>query len=371
MSTIERLSGGAVYPSNLEFGEFETKAPKNVCLECDTITRRPGSSENNSLGVNPTGSKFETSSCLRCLSGGLGIGPIRLEENDLIEPKEIVKGAVFGATFERSGETLFLRMELLTQENKFAWENFKRFSGSMANGDMGYLSSLVLLKSVGKYPKYDDAVKQLYGFTEDEYHDFEAKADSLIKSGPSKMKALLCAASGINYMNTYNHMCNYIVYISKNPDFSIIKANEPFNKHLTVKVNEYIKTYRDILITCGSDFRRPDSFENRGISRNPYWVLEGKYAGLSMLLHGFTGAVAEKFFPEKQTMRVSPIGSMQVIIQQSLKPNEGYCIQQRKKVDITALAVKKDAGEQNENVITVSALIRIYKESLKGEKLDI
>jgi hypothetical protein len=123
----------------------------------------------------------------------------------------------------------------------------------------------------------------------------------------------------MNQMCTYvDKKLTYIVYVTKNPDFSIQNAA---NKKLNLK--NFIESYSDILISVGTDFTAEDSFHNRGISRNPYWVFEEKYSGLSMLLHGFTGAVAEMFFPEKKFMKVKPVGIMQCIIKKNLFPNEG------------------------------------------------
>jgi hypothetical protein len=122
--------------------------------------------------------------------------------------------------------------------------------------------------------------------------------------------------------------------------------------------------YGDILISVGSDFSEKESFHNRGISRNPYWVFEEKYSGLSMILHGFTGAVADKFFSEKKIMCVKPIGSMQAIIKNQLLPGEGYIEDKKEKVDITKLEVSANDPEGEMNYIKISALTRIYNQSI-------
>jgi len=125
----------------------------------------------------------------------------------------------------------------------------------------------------------------------------------------------------------------YVVYISKNPQHDIqnVKAGNRTLKN-------YIESYDDILISMGSNFSREDQeFENRGIARNPFWVLNDKYAGFSMLLHGFTGMVAARFFPQKQSMVVHPLLSMLRIITKNLLPNEGYVEEKDKLTDLTSL----------------------------------
>lgn len=55
---------------------------------------------------------------------------------------------------------------------------------------------------------------------------------------------------------------NYIVYISKAPNFSIQNADMT-GKEINLK--NFIESYNDILISVGSDFSKEHSFHNRGI----------------------------------------------------------------------------------------------------------
>jgi hypothetical protein len=66
------------------------------------------------------------------------------------------------------------------------------------------------------------------------------------------------------------------------------------------------------------------SFTNRGIFKNPICIAAGGYKDLAMLLHGFSAAVVERIFPEKQYMEVSPIGSMQHILYHALERDDFF-----------------------------------------------
>lgn len=277
----------------------------------------------------------------------------------------IIREGVFGATFNNNKEPLFLRMELLTEKNTNSWHNFKEMTSWVANNNSrGVLSGLVSLAGKVNYPKYED-VKEVTGFTKEEYIAFTEKAINLKKKTQNKIVDLLAANSvGSNHMYTgFNPgKLNYIVYISKNRNFSIQVADMT-GKELNLK--NFIESYSDILISVGSDFSEEDSFHNRGISRNPYWVFEEKYSGLSMLVHGFTGAVA-KYFPKKTFMSVKPVGSMQYIIKKNLLPGEGYLERENKKIDLTTIEVSATDSEGAMNYIKISALTRIYNQAIDG-----
>jgi hypothetical protein len=61
-------------------------------------------------------------------------------------------------------------------------------------------------------------------------------------------------------------------------------------------------------------------FENRGIFRNPFSVIEGGYSGIATQLHAFTGKVMKERLnqtlgdKEKLFMSVSPIKNMKELL---------------------------------------------------------
>ncbi len=285
-------------------------------------------------------------------------------ERRLDPTPHVIREGVFGASFDKDGESLFLRMEFITEETSKCWSRYKELSSWMANSNgMGVLSNLVCQAGDPELqPKYE-TISRRTGFTIEEYTAFLEKAIKIKELTKNKIVELLCASSNASdHMGIYFNpeKIRFIVYVTKNPDFSIQSVD--VNKNRSLK--NYIESYNDILISVGSTFDE-ESFENRGIFRNPYWVFEQKYSGLSMLLHGFSGAVAERFFPEKKQMQVKPMGSMQCIIIKHLLPGEGHAVVQGEKKDLVDFKVEADDLEGPMNCIQVSALSRIYYQSIE------
>jgi hypothetical protein len=278
----------------------------------------------------------------------------------------VVRDGVFGATIQKDKEPIYLRMEALTEKNTQDWGRYKQMAGWVANlNSRGTLSGLVRLIGTPEQPDYE-SVKEVTGFTEEEYNAFTIKASKLkIKTKDKIVTVLEHNCVGSNHMSTDFEpgKPSYIVYASRNPDFSIQQASSGItDESLTLK--KFIEVYNDLLISVGSDFSDESSFHNRGISRNPHWVFEEKYSGLSMILHGFTGAVAAEYFPEKTLMRVKPVGSMQSLISKSLLPGEGYIERNGEEIDLTTLKVSLSGPQGAMSYIQVSALNRIYQQAI-------
>jgi len=232
------------------------------------------------------------------------------------------------------------------------------------------LSALVELAGADAQPDYEK-IKEITDFTEEEYAAFIRKAIDVKQKTDNKITRILNHNSnGISHMSThFKGELNYVVYASKSPNFSIQQASK-IAEQVTLK--KYIEAYKHILISVGSHFSYRGngasggtSFHNRGISRNPYWVFRGKHSGLSMILQGFSGAVAARFFPEKKVMLVQPIGSMQYIIKKNLLPGEGYIEKNGERVDLTKVEVSVSDLEGSMNYIKLSALARIYNQAVK------
>lgn len=285
---------------------------------------------------------------------------VSLKESDQLYQ---VSEGVFGFTFRRNNEDLFLRMQLLTKQNQERW-SYKEWSGAIANS-----SERDPLGTLAYWAGTDKSFHPSYGFTESEFKDLEEKIVKLKNKTDGKIISLLAKNSaGINYMNTYADGHRYIVYITRNRDFSILNCNQVDCKSGVssdqFNVKNFFKYYKDILIAMGSDFSQENSFHNRGIARNPYWVIEEKYAGLSMILQAFTGAFAANYFPDKILMKVKPTFIMQTILKKSLNKGDGYVEQNEgESVDITEYQ-PKEGMESPMNYIKVSALARIFNDTL-------
>lgn len=269
----------------------------------------------------------------------------------------VIRDGVFGASFKQNGEILYLRMELVTEENALGWTLFKNISSWIANSNgRGVLSGLVSLAGKKGYPTFNE-IRNVTQFTEQEFTEFTKKCIELKQKTNNVIVELLKATSvGSNHI--FTGINDYIVYITTDANFSIrdINTTQEFS------LKNYINSYQKIIIVMGSNFNDKKYFSNRGIFRNPYWVFQQKYSGLSMLLHGFVAVIANKYFLEKEHLRVKPVGSMQSIIQKHLYRGEGYIIQGDKNIDIVDIQVTPDDPEGSLNYIQINALLRIYNQ---------
>jgi hypothetical protein len=272
----------------------------------------------------------------------------------------VLKEGLYEASFHLRNEPLFVRMEKITEESAAHWRKYLQYCFQITNGSRGSLT--VLTRRAGrdlKYSQYTEELGQLTGFSKEEFDAFLQKLQALKEKTHGKIADQL-GSIPTGAMCLCTNPGQYVVYVTKNSAFSIEKACTP-DTNLTYK--KFREVYNDILITVGSSLGKK-SLHNRGISRNPFWVLEEKYAGLSMLLHGFSSKVAESYFPNIVAFKVRPIGSMQAILTTHLQKGDGFVKADHRNIDITELPVMPDGPELYTNKIKVSALTRIYSETI-------
>ena len=272
---------------------------------------------------------------------------------------DIIREGVFGTSFVFDKEMLYFRMERITPNNQDSWKQYKRMSSKLTITSRGIITILIF-QAGEEQPSFEE-VKDVTGFDLKEYTTFMYTAAKL----KGKMERVIeNTCTGAIFMDT--SYCpsfkKYIAYITTNPNFDIIKTPLFPLEDMTLK--EYITFYKDILITVGCDFTEDISYHNRGIFRNPYWVFEGKYNGLSILLHGFTGIVTNTYYSDKTHMEVTPVGSMQCLLQQYLLRDEGYTTKEDKNIDIKDIKVTPTSPQQYTFLIKVKALIRIIDDTL-------
>lgn len=103
---------------------------------------------------------------------------------------------------------------------------------------------------------------------------------------------------------------------------------------------------------------------SKGMFRNPHSTIAKTHTGLSMVVRGFTGAVAQKFFPGVQTLWCKPLSSMQYMISSSLQP-EDYQISGYSHEEALSAADESirdgTVFEMPHNSIKISALDRLYR----------
>lgn len=297
-----------------------------------------------------------------------------------IIPIQIGAGIFIGEGKAQSGEKFFLKMEQINNDNYEFWRKYLNATNNIAGGGRSLLEGLMLTTKTEcdengntRYvnSRYDDC-SALLGLNRTE---FQQLIDSLGKggylAGPEhyrKRSALLQIYAGSSNFPIARDGQHYAIFATKTRDFATRLPNqtnnaEPRDECITLK--EYIIRYGDLLMCVGSWFTGSEQFHNRGIFRNPINMIENTYKGIAMVMHGFSAAVAQKFFPERKSMIVKPLASMQHLICISLKP-EDYVIHD-KNADLlikqsNSAFVDGDGFESGFNDIRVDALARYYTE---------
>lgn len=305
-----------------------------------------------------------------------------------------VKEHVFkGKSFTSKGEVFYLHMELLTKENEEAWTQYAHQAKLMTNGSecsltgignklkLGYVIDEITdeMKDIWRYDgKKNKNYLPETGFSEQEFDELVQQLGTKgfqpfyyysqkCAGGKAKEKLLIL---GMNWVGCGN-MCTvadgtsrYIVYATKKPEFNILDI--PKSGSLTLK--EFRTYYDNILMSVGSDFSQKDSFENRGIFRNPFNVVDETYNGIAMSLHAFAGAVAERYFPEKKSMVVSPIPIMQVLICASLKAEDVSIDsmsfdEARQEAQRAVDGRLRSSNDMPKNTINIAPLAKLYLDS--------
>src|SRR5579872_44643 len=264
----------------------------------------------------------------------------KLQEEAKEVDKEIyqVGSDFFSQSRAKSGETIYLRMELITEKNKPYIDQYIRLVRSSAvagNTRCGLLSYITrYIEPVGddsyaftaeafrlSFPEWRspvDDIKELSGYTDEELTHFVKRMG---KNGfHSKNKDSTdwnTTTDGATFLSTIAEGNRYFVYVCKDPYFSIEKT-QLSNKKVTLK--EFILQYENILACVGSFYSDSDSY-SRGIFRNPVTAIENTYKGIAIILIGFSGAVAHRFL-NQITMQISPINRMPGILCAALKKNE-------------------------------------------------
>lgn len=225
----------------------------------------------------------------------------------------------FQAKIQHRNGSVYLRMELITNENYLNWQIFQKATEHLVP-QVEYIAICARRRD-----PYSSEIKN--DFTPEEYALLQKKIADLPVSKQDKLLSTLWGISHgvVEFKPEIMEYPKYVVYATNDPYFNIPQGNENLN------YKQYKDLYKPILIAFVSKHPFKKSFENRGIFRPFHHVLENQYEGLSMVLHGFTGIVAKKFFPTLDTMTVKPIPSMQTIIKQNLKPGEGFFIRKREK----------------------------------------
>src|SRR5579872_5087708 len=313
----------------------------------------------------------------------------RLDEEAKGVDKEIyqVGSDIFSQSRAKSGETIYLRMELITEKNKPYIDQYieqvRHYSVAGGNHRPGLLSYITrFIEPVGQdsyaftaeafpqltwYEKNQgksrpiDFIREASGYSEEELlafvnrmgkNGFHSKnKDRTDLHGTIDGAACLCTS-----------IVSFFVYASKDPHFSI-QNTQLSNEEVTLK--KFISQYANMLACVGSTYS-DECCTSRGIFRNPVTAIENTYKGVAIVLLGFSGAVAHRFLNRK-TAFIRPVGRMPSVLCAALKENE-FTV-----ADFSDTAARKEAESKNAFfeyhpfTIQLKALDRVFKESQRSD----
>ena len=114
----------------------------------------------------------------------------------------------------------------------------------------------------------------------------------------------------------------YVAYVSTQPITGTFEPKKEIGKDPTLQ--EFEQAYPDIIISVGVDMERgAPSTEHRGIFKNPFFDIQGRYKNIGLKLHGWAGSVEKQIF-DKIYMTVYPMEEAAALLQRSVKPGDMY-----------------------------------------------
>ncbi len=295
--------------------------------------------------------------------------------------KEIyqVKSGVFvSQSRAKSGEIIYLKMELITEENKPYIDQYIKqvliVGGDNRCGLLSFMTQYIEPTESKSYrftaeafsgSKWDrkfipyEHIKSETGFSDEEliqYINIMGK-NGFHSKNPNRAD-LHDTVSGSAFIRGYINTGSYFVYACKDPYFTIQKT------FLTDKfsLKEFISQYNNLLICVGSEYSEKFS-GSRGIFRNPITTIENTHKGLAATLIGFSGAVAYRFL-NKNEIRIGPVGRMPGILCAVLKKNE-FSVEGMSDAEVRRQAAEKFSffDYSRSFNIQLSALNRVFIES--------
>ena len=292
------------------------------------------------------------------------------------EPEMIAEGVFIGEGRAKSGEKVFLKMESVTATNQAAWERYCVATAQLTKHERSALTYAMrhtrkIVNADGEVQflndKYDELVDRL-GMSK---QAFEAFITLCGKNGffwapenKRKIKSVNNTHAGATHLRLDTDSKCYVVYASKTAHFKMPDGGEILTSANPLTLKDYIGLFSDLLICVGVDFPEGGYVHSKGMFRNPYSIIEKTHTGLSMVIRGFTGAVAKKFFADKHTLRCKPLSSMQYMISSSLQP-EDYRVENYSHDEALSAAKESlddgDVFEMPDNSIKISALDRLYR----------
>ncbi len=306
-------------------------------------------------------------------------------KGDFTQDIHEVAPGVYAGQAKVGNEIVYFGMEKIDADNKGPWIKYARMARNISEGNLiRWLKDSYLNLRRQKVGFMYNADIEFSGFTNEEYNRYLDKIDEVVKNSnivivdgeklPSVINALKGLHMGVRGFSTRTDGNNYVIYASKKP----VKGKYPFPnlpKDLTLPMTlkQHYHSFGDILMSVGSEYIAGSaSYENRGIFKNPISFIEdgSKYPGLSMKLHGFSGAVIQYISKDARYMEVRPVPAMARIIINTKGWNQGDILINNKDVlEYTPEDLEKSVSGaigypiEPHFKIKIEALISLFKDS--------
>jgi|GEM_PF-3856219 len=232
---------------------------------------------------------------------------------------KVSKGVYTAEGRTEKGENIYFGMELIDDTSREIWSDYSQAAYDLCMPN-GILSRMV--RFLDDENKLKD-LQQRSGLSEEEFKSLTSqfRTRGLYRKG-KLAKAISDILGGIfGFAITPNlsgaaASATYVAYISKKSITGPLSLPK-----IESNLKIFKEKYKDILMSVG--VRLDDSkplFENRGIFRNPFSVIEGGYSNIATQLHAFTGKVIKERVnqtlggKEKLYMSVSPVYKMKDIL---------------------------------------------------------
>lgn len=234
-------------------------------------------------------------------------------ERKTIEPISIENQTIYTANMVLpSGEVAYFASEPIFDEDRACgWRTYRQATDDLVN-NCGILRSGIIIahENLGEF---HSGISRLNCFSPDsQYKDqffklFDSYILSLGKRNLSEVETPFKGiASGICGMR--NSIGCRINYISKKPVVSLFNFPNQPPRHQNL--DDYMSAYDDLVMSVSTfhhkDKMDGDSYEHRGIFRNPLSMLRRDYKGLALSLHAFSACAWHSENPQVKFMIVEP-----------------------------------------------------------------
>ncbi len=231
--------------------------------------------------------------------------------------KRICEGVYAGQGVATRGEPIYFGMELLDKENSPKWERYRDHTDFMAcdKGLMYVLAKYALAENGSDFLQRAGFFNPKYtGFTADELTAYMNHLKQKLQQNARTADLVRAVCMGSVHLFCLEDGSSYIAYVSKQP----VTGRRPFlgqpNSRL-ITLKQFDEIYGDLLMCVGVyDIPGTNSYYNRGIFRNPSSFIYGGYKGISLKLHGFTGAIMSQLFENKKFLKVEPAEQMHMLL---------------------------------------------------------